>query len=778
MEFPLFSSAPKRITLTSAWHQHIPFAMHLVELLKPAVIVELGTHKGDSYCAFCQSVQELQLPTHCYAVDTWKGDEQAGFFGPELYEELRNYHDSLYGSFSKLMQCSFDEALPYFTDETIDLLHIDGCHSYEMVKHDLYSWRSKMSRRGIVLLHDTNERERNFGVWRLWDEVKRDYPHFEFLHSHGLGVLGVGENISAPVRDLFQASESEIFRIRNFFFHLGERISLHAAAEAEVEHLRSIITEKDRTIQIINDQKEQAIQKLAAQIQRPSNKWELIRYYSMVRDNVLPRGTKRRKMAAFIRRSIIVPYQLTSNRLVPNIKKFLWYCHIYGFFNAVKLSKQKLRQPIVLDLQIKPLCISDALAFVQEEELPLIDKKVSVVIPTKNAGADFPFLLKKLKSQKGLREQEIIVVDSGSTDQTLDAARDEKVKIIPIHPEDFNHAYARNLGAECATGDYILFLVQDALPMTDNWLWEMTRALEQNNTVAVSCAEYPRSDSDLFYQHLLWNHYRTLNLDRDRFLSWDESCSTQLGLRSNSQISDIATLIRSDIFNKYKYKTKFAEDLDLGIRLIKDRHKIGFLYSTRVLHSHNRPAFYFLKRAYVDSKFLSEAFPDIQFPAIRNQKHLFRDIAAIYYRTKNVAPEIINATGTEEVGLFFQRIKSLYYIEQNETKALETAVPENEFEDFVRSLALSIGDNDIRYKSKDNILLPHFLKHLDIIQSFISESRRNIDATLIGDLVNMLTKILALHAGSHIAYLYLTLSEQKRQNTFWTALDKQLTSGI
>jgi len=244
-----------------------------------------------------------------------------------------------------------------------------------------------------------------------------------------------------------------------------------------------------------------------------------------------------------------------------------------------------------------------------EEKLPLIDKKISVIIPTRNAGKEFPLLLRKLKVQKGIRECEIIIVDSGSSDDTVRFAEREGATVIEIPPQTFNHGSARNKGAEYATGDFLLFTVQDALPMTEQWLWEMTNVLANNDVVVVSCAEFPRSDCDLFYRLLMWSHYRQLHLDKDRFLSWDESCTSDLGLRANSSISDLAALIKHDVFRKYKYHEGFAEDLELGKRLIKDGHRIGFLYSTRVLHSHNRPAFYYLKRGYVDSRFRDEVFP-------------------------------------------------------------------------------------------------------------------------------------------------------------------------
>lgn len=232
LEHPVCLEFPQWLEET-AWAGHIPFAMFLMSATRPRVLVELGAYRGVSYCAFCQAIKSLKLDAKCYAVDTWQGDAHAGELEVGVLSKLRAHHDPLYADFSRLVQTTFDDALAQFGDGAIDLLHIDGFHTYEAVRHDYETWKPKMSKRGIVLFHDTNVRERDFGVWKFWDEIKQNYPHFEFPHNHGLGVLAVDENVPDDLRFLFAASEEEVALIRNFFFALGERV--HSVVEFQMQ---------------------------------------------------------------------------------------------------------------------------------------------------------------------------------------------------------------------------------------------------------------------------------------------------------------------------------------------------------------------------------------------------------------------------------------------------------------------------------------------------------------------------------------------------------------
>lgn len=195
---------------------------------------------------------------------------------------------------------------------------------------------------------------------------------------------------------------------------------------------------------------------------------------------------------------------------------------------------------------------------------------------------------------------------------------------------------------------------------------------------AVSCAEFPREDVDLFYRILFWNHYRFLEVDKhDRVLSMPETESYTF-LRRTGQLSDLACLISRDLFLKYKYRHDYAEDLDLGIRLIKDGYKIAFLNSVQIIHSHNRSFYYFLKRAYVDSLFLTRIFPDYPVPAV-NEERLLKEILAsdsvISFIHEEVS-KIKTAVGVEELFSIVERgLRSFDYFKGAQSSSHAGSLP-------------------------------------------------------------------------------------------------------
>jgi glycosyltransferase involved in cell wall biosynthesis len=449
---------------------------------------------------------------------------------------------------------------------------------------------------------------------------------------------------------------------------------------------------------------------------------------------------------------------------------------MYGIRNATRLALRRLRDPRgTLPAEMAPLVLPAVTS--AEEEVSPIDKKVSVVIPTKNAGKHISALLEKIRAQKGILQCEVIVVDSGSTDRTVALAQSKGAEIVQISPQEFTHAFSRNKGAEKATGDYLLFMVQDALPLTNRWLWEMVSALQTNQLAAVSCAEYPRADCDLFYRFLIHRHYNSAGLDRDRILVWDNSCSSYLGLRSNAQISDIAALIRRDIFESYRYQTAYAEDLDLGIRLIRDGHRLGFLHRTRVLHSHTRSSYYFLKRGYVDARFLVEVFPNLVFPEVEDQVKLYCDILTCFNRLRQIARRLPGLRFPLPIKDLMELFLKIFSAGQGEpASAGESANPE--LLEFMQRLSEHCQPMSSALSVRANMVAPHIVNHFELLQNWVCGIYDVADQAFARDIVSALEKILALHAGTHLAYLYLTLRSHGKLDEGLIALDRTMTAGV
>ena len=97
---PVSFLTPDLVARPPSWLGHVPFAFWLTEALRPNLFVELGTHSGNSYSAFCQAVKHLRLNTACFAVDTWEGDPHAGYYGERVFRTFTAYHDPRYGALS------------------------------------------------------------------------------------------------------------------------------------------------------------------------------------------------------------------------------------------------------------------------------------------------------------------------------------------------------------------------------------------------------------------------------------------------------------------------------------------------------------------------------------------------------------------------------------------------------------------------------------------------------------------------------------------------------
>jgi len=227
----------------SAWHGHVSFGHWVVQEAKPRKIVELGTHNGVSFASFCNAVKKCSLDAKCFAIDTWQGDEHAGAYGEEVFSNLEKFQRQYFPDISTLVRSYFDDACRAFENGSIDLLHIDGLHTYEAVKHDFETWLPKLSERALVLFHDTAIQKKGFGVWKLWEELTQIYPGFQFEHSAGLGVLAVGAIQPQSLQQLCFAEGSFVAEEIRKCFQQASELSYRAGKYNIDEHKESLLRE-------------------------------------------------------------------------------------------------------------------------------------------------------------------------------------------------------------------------------------------------------------------------------------------------------------------------------------------------------------------------------------------------------------------------------------------------------------------------------------------------------------------------------------------------------
>jgi len=242
------SLLPVDFVAFSAWSRLIPTLFALFTLIRPRRFVELGVHHGMSFFAACQVAEQLGTGTHCVAVDSWIGDPHAAYHTPDVFSDFKKNLQGHPGH--HYIQGVFSDACESFENGSIDLLHIDGYHTYEAVKDDFNTWLPKMSDIGVIMVHDVNVHERNFGVWEFWQEVTVDYIGVSFMHSHGLGLLYVGRQDNAIAQMFRWLVENPAYMgvAQKYFERLGETAIEHRTRASELDELRMLARERDAKI--------------------------------------------------------------------------------------------------------------------------------------------------------------------------------------------------------------------------------------------------------------------------------------------------------------------------------------------------------------------------------------------------------------------------------------------------------------------------------------------------------------------------------------------------
>lgn len=249
---------------------------------------------------------------------------------------------------------------------------------------------------------------------------------------------------------------------------------------------------------------------------------------------------------------------------------------------------------------------------------------VSILILTKNGADTISPLLHAVFSQKKVRINEVIVVDSGSSDATLQIAGGFPVQIEEISAESFHHARTRNLAASLASGEILVFLSQDAIPASDVWLQAMLENFSDPKVGAVYGRQIPKLDSSTERQDVLDAIYGEHRIVKD------PSLGNQIGYRFY-HFSDANAALRRSVWvaTPYPEDLKVFEDLAIAKRILDAGWKIVYEPKACVLHSHRHSTKDLFKR-YFDIGYTLRYLkiwnsPGIGFSMFRDARKLLRN---------------------------------------------------------------------------------------------------------------------------------------------------------
>ncbi len=223
----------------------------------------------------------------------------------------------------------------------------------------------------------------------------------------------------------------------------------------------------------------------------------------------------------------------------------------------------------------------------------------SIIIRTYNEEKYLGDLLQSIQKQdcNGI-DFEVVVVDSGSTDQTLDIARRFKTRIVHISKDEFSFGRSLNMGCEAASGEILVFISGHCIPASRIWLHELVRPLGSNSVVYTYGSQYG-NDSSRFSECQLFakNFSAKSHIPQDGFYC------------NNAN----AALLKS-MWHQHKFHEELTglEDMHLSKRLVRLGYKVGYVAEAPVYHLHNENWAQIKRRFEREAIALRYIMPEIQ----------------------------------------------------------------------------------------------------------------------------------------------------------------------
>lgn len=250
--------------------------------------------------------------------------------------------------------------------------------------------------------------------------------------------------------------------------------------------------------------------------------------------------------------------------------------------------------------------------------------KASVIIPTKNPGPHFQEVLTAVLSQSTDFDYEVLVIDSGSADGTVEFVTDHldpRVRLHRIEPEDFGHGRTRNLGVSMTSGQYALLITHDAMPVNESWLANMVATADSDPQIAgVFGRHIAYPDADPFTARELEMHFAGFDAWALVSLEDPERYARDQGYRQVLHFfSDNNALIRRSVWEVQPYPdVDFAEDQIWAQKIIEAGYKKAYSRDGVVMHSHDYVLFERLQRSFDEAYAFRRLFGYVLSPGLRS----------------------------------------------------------------------------------------------------------------------------------------------------------------
>lgn len=206
---------------------------------------------------------------------------------------------------------------------------------------------------------------------------------------------------------------------------------------------------------------------------------------------------------------------------------------------------------------------------------------ISILLLTLNGGDRLRECLRAIRAQQGAPPYEILAIDSGSTDQTLATLHAFADRVQSIPPEAFGHGRTRNLAARAAAGEWLVFLSQDAVPASPDWLANLTRPLEAPDVAASFGRQLPPADVGPIETFFLNFTYPPHPFEQSRLRQVD-------GGIGRIFFSNVNAAIRKSVLLAHPFPDDviMSEDQAFGRAALEAGYRVCYEPEAAVLHGH------------------------------------------------------------------------------------------------------------------------------------------------------------------------------------------------